>query len=111
MGALLEMSRLGRVRCWGLRARRHRQIEAELLLRGSWCEARPPGLPSLALRGHKPDNLEPRPDLANVSVAVRRILSAARQKEGRDALALYWMQDAPDARDWRLRNMSAGELD
>jgi hypothetical protein len=42
---------------------------------------------------------------------VRRILSAARQKEGRDALALYWMQDAPDARDWRLRNMSAGELD
>jgi hypothetical protein len=57
-----------------------------------------------------PDNLEPRPDLANVSLQVRRILSAARQREGRDALAPHWLQDAPDARDWRLRDLSAGDL-
>jgi hypothetical protein len=58
-----------------------------------------------------PDNLGPRPDLANACLEVRRLVSAARQAERRDALAPAWLSDAPDIRDWRLRDMRAGDLD
>ena len=57
-----------------------------------------------------PDNLGPRPDLANACLEVRRLVSAARQSENRDTLAPAWLSDAPD-RDWRLRDMRAGDLD
>jgi hypothetical protein len=54
--------------------------------------------------------LAKRPDLANVSLDVRRVVTEARQRDGRDALAVAWLSDSPDARDWRLRDQGAGDL-
>jgi hypothetical protein len=51
-----------------------------------------------------------RPDFANCGLRVRRALSEARAKEGRDTLAPTFLADAPDFGNWKLAGMSAEEL-
>jgi hypothetical protein len=53
----------------------------------------------------------PRPSLPECCLAVRRVLSDARQKEERDPLAAHWMQDSPDAHDWVLKSMSQKDVE
>jgi hypothetical protein len=57
---------------------------------------------------HVPPECGIRPDLANVSLEIRRLVTAARAEEGRDALAPHWLAQA--STDWRTRELDAQNM-
>jgi len=58
------------------------------------------------LRVQGPDG--PRPDLANVSLAIRKVVTRARVDEHRDPLAPHWLANVDT--DWKLREQRAEDL-
>jgi hypothetical protein len=63
---------------------------------------------AIARELHLPPECGVRPDLQNLSLDVRRLVTAARAADGRDALAPHWLGQANT--DWRTKDLDAQNM-